>query len=170
MRATSFNFSNTTHIHTPLDSYYFTMPMQSSILAPPFSSSSEVVLLNPVPNSSILHSIFKSSFLTKKLKHHHIHAISEIHNLHSLDFDLANRIWHVLKDVSHSIHKAMDPTLNPFKASQHNLNPACLCEIEMVSPRILQIENFSQNMLLCTMTCEEICQLSPWHRILGWKL
>ena len=91
------------------------------------------------------------------LKCHHIHAISEIHNFHSLDFNLANRIWHVLKGLSHSIHKAADPTLNPFEALPSQINPTHLHEIKMSSPCILQTENFSQNMLLCTMTCKEIC-------------
>ena len=49
-----------------------------------------------------------------------------------------------------------DPTLNPFKALPSQLNPARLHEIEMVSPHILQIENFSQNMLLCAVTRMEI--------------
>ena len=93
------------------------------------------------------------------LKCHHIHAISEIHNFHSLDFNLANGIWHVLKDLSRSIHEAPDPTINPFEALPSQINPARLHKIEMVSPCILQIENFSQNMLLCTMTHEEIHQL-----------
>ena len=137
-------------------SHYSTMPMQSCILAPPFASSLDVVPFNPISNSSVLRTILESSFLTMTLKHHHIHAISEIHNFHSLDFDLANGIWHVLKDLSHSIHKAADPTINPFKALPSQINPTRLCEIEMVSPRILQIENFSQNMLLCATTYKEI--------------
>ena len=77
--------------------------------------------------------------------------ISEIHNFHSLNFDLANGIWRILKDLSRSIHEAADPTINPFEAR--------LREIEMVSLHILQIENFSQNMLLCTTTHEEIHRL-----------
>ena len=122
------------------------MPMQSRILTSPFSSSSEVIPFNPISNSSVLHSILKSSFLTMTLKRHHIHAISEIHNFHSLNFDLTNRIWHVLKDLSHSIHEATDPTLNPFETLPSQINPC-----------ILQIENFSQNMLLCATTRKEIC-------------
>ena len=89
--------------------------MQSHIIAPLFSSSSEIILFNPVSNTSILHVILESSFLTMMLKHHHIHPISEIHNFYLLNFDLANEIWHVLKDLSRSIHKAMDPTLNSLK-------------------------------------------------------
>ena len=131
--------------------------MQSCIFSPLFSSSSEVVPFNSVPNSSILHGILESSFLTMTLKCHHIRAISKIHNFHSLDFNLANRIWRVLKDLSHSIYEATDPTLNLFKALPSQLNPACLHEIEMTSPHILQIENFSQNMLLCAMIHKEIC-------------
>ena len=137
-------------------SHYSTMPMQSRILAPPFTSSLDVVPFNPISNSSVLRAILKSSFLTMTLKRHHIHAISEIHNFHSLDFDLANGIWHVLKDLSHSIHKAADPTLNLFEALPSQINPASLREIKMVSLCILQIENLSQNMLLCVTTHEEI--------------
>ena len=135
------------------------MPMQSRILTPPFASSLDVVPFNPISNSSVLRAILKSSFLTMTLKRHHIHAISEIHNFHSLDFDLANGIWHVLKDLSRSIHKAADPTINPFEALPSQINLTCLHEIEMVSPHILQIKNFSQNMLLCTTTHKEIHRL-----------
>ena len=49
-----------------------------------------------------------------------------------------------------------DPTLNPFEALPFQINPARLREIKMVSLRILQIKNFSQNMLLCTVTRMEI--------------
>ena len=143
--------------------------MQSHILVPPFSSSSEVVPFNPIANSSVLHSILESSFLTMTLKHHHIHANSKIHNCHSLDFNLANRIWHVLKDLSCSIHEATDPTLNLFKVLPSQLNPAHLRTIEMVSLRILQIENFTQNMLLCVTTCEEICQLFATAQNIGME-
>ena len=103
------------------------------------------------------------------LKRHHIHAISKIHNFHSLDFDLANGIWHILKDLPRSIHKAADPTLNLFEALPSQLNPARLHKIEMLSPRILQIENFSQNMLLCATTCEEIRQLFATAQNIGMK-
>ena len=153
------------HHSNPLP-YYFTMPMQSRILTPPFSSSLEVVPFNPVPNFSILH---ESSFLIMMLKCHHIHTISEIHNFHSLNFDLANGIWCILKDLSCSIHKAVVPTLNPFEALPSQLNPTHLCKIEMVSPCILQIENFSQNMLLCTTTHMEICQLFTTAQTIGME-
>ena len=143
--------------------------MQSRTLAPPFSSSSEVIPFNPISNSSVLRSILESSFLTMMLKRHHIHAISEIYNFHSLDFNLANGIWHVLKDLSHSIHEATDPTLNPFEALPSQLNLAHLHEIEMVFPCTLQIENFSQNMLLCAMTHKEIRQLFATAQGIGME-
>ena len=165
----TFNFSNTTHINPSSHSYYFTMPMQSCILAPPFFSSSEIIPFNPVSNTSVLHGILKSSFLTMMLKHPHIHPISEINNFHSLDFDLTNRIWCILKDLSHSIHKATDPTLNPFKALPSELNRAHLREIEMSSPPILQIENFPQNMLLCATTCKEIHWLFRMVQTIGME-
>ena len=107
--------------------------MQSCILNPPFTSSLDVIPFNTISNSSILHGILESSFLTMTLKHHHIHAISEIHNFHSLDFDLADGIWCVLKDLSRSIHEAADPTLNLFEALPSQINPAHLCKIKMVS-------------------------------------
>jgi hypothetical protein len=143
--------------------------MQSHILTPPFSSSLEVVPFNSISDSSVLCGILESFFLTMMLKHHHIHTISEIHNFHLLDFDLANGIWHVLKDLSRSIHEVTDPTLNPFKALPSQLNPACLCEIEMVSLCILQFENFSQNMLSCTMTCKEIRPLFAMAQNIGME-
>jgi hypothetical protein len=96
----------------PSHSYYSTMPMQSRILTPLFSSSSEIIPFNPVSNTSILHSILETSFLTMTLRRHHIHAISEIHNFHSLNFDLTNGIWRILKDLSCSIHDTKPCLLN----------------------------------------------------------
>ena len=103
------------------------------------------------------------------VKCHHIHAISKIHNFHSLDFDLINRIWCILKDLSRSIREATGPTLNLFEALPSQLDPAHLHKIEMSSPHILQIENFSQNMLLCTTTHEEICQLFTTAQTIGME-
>ena len=143
--------------------------MQSCILAPPFVSSLDVVPFNPISNSSVLHGILESSFLTMTLKCHHIHAISEIHNFHSLDFNLANGIWHVLKDLSRSIHEAPDPTINPFEALPSQMNLARLHKIEMVSLCILQIENFSQNRLFCATTCEEIHRLFTTAQGIGME-
>ena len=143
--------------------------MQSHIIAPPFSSSSEIIPFNPVSNTNVLHGILESSFLTMTLKCHHIHPISEIHNFHSLDFNLTNKIWRVLKDLFCSIHEATDPTLNPFEALPSHINLTHLCELKMLSPCILQIENFSQNMLLCAMIHEEICWLFATVQTIGME-
>ena len=56
-----------------------------------------------------------------------------------------------------------------FEALPSQINLSHLHEIEMVSPRILQIENFSQNILLCTMTCEEIRRLFATAQSIGME-
>jgi hypothetical protein len=104
------------------------------------------------------------------LKHHHIHAISEIHNCYILDFHLASGMWRVLKDLSQSIHKATDPDVDPFKSLPSYLNPSCLCELEMPSPRILQIKNFAQNMLLSSTTIKEVCCLFNMAQAIGVEM
>src|SRR6267143_2079366 len=93
------------------------------------------------------------------LKRHHVHPISEIHNCYVLDFYLASGMWRMLKDLSQSIHEAADQTVNPFESLPLYLNPYHLHKIEMPAPRILQIENFSQNMLLSSTTMEEVHRL-----------
>ena len=113
--------------------------------------------------------ILKSSFLTMTLKWHHIHPISEIHNFHSLNFDFANGIWHILKDLSHSIHEAMNSTINLFKALPPHINLTHLHKLEMLSPHILQIKHFSQNMLLCATTHKEIHWLFTIVQTIGME-
>ena len=49
------------------------------------------------------------------------------------------------------------------------VNPTHLCEIKMVSLHILQIENFSQNMLLCTTTRKEIHQIFSMAQNIGME-
>src|SRR6266853_6481176 len=122
------------------------MPIQSRLAILPSGSSTEVTPYQPIATPEILCGIFESSFLTMTLKRHHIHPISEIHNCYVLDFYLASGMWHVLKDLSRSIHEAADQTVDPFESLPLYLNPYHLCEIKMPVPRIVQIENFSQNM------------------------
>ena len=150
-------------------SHYSTMPMQSHILAPPFYSSSEIIPFNPVSNSSILRGILESSFLTMMLKYHHIHPISEIHNFHSLDFDLTNGIWHILKDLSRSIHEATDPTLNPFEALPSQLNPTCLGEIEMLSHVCCRLRTSLRICYFALRPVKKFTNSWLWCRLLGWK-
>ena len=70
------------------------------------------------------------------LKCHPLHAVSEIHKIHSLDFYLASRIWHVLKDLSRTIHEAAYPTVDPFESLPHYINPHYLSEIGMATPQV----------------------------------
>jgi hypothetical protein len=142
------------------------MPVQSRLTISP-SSTTAIVPFNAINNPRVLHGILETSFLTMSLKRHHIHSISEIHNLYVLDFTLASGIWHVLKDLSQSIHEAANPNVDPFGLLPSHLDPARLREIEMTAPRILQIENFSQNMLLSATTIEEVRRLFAMAQSIG---
>ena len=141
--------------------------MQSCILAPPFSSSSEVVPFNSIPNSSVLRGILKSSFLTMTLKCHHIHTISKIHNFHSLDFDLANGIWHILKDLPRSIHKAADPTLNLFEALPSQLNPPVSTKLKCFLRVFCRLRTSLRICYFALPPARKFIDFSPRHRILG---
>src|SRR5882762_11371612 len=143
------------------------MPIQSRLAILPSGSSTEVTTYRPNATPEVLQGILEASFLTMTLKHHHIHPISEIHNCYILDFYLASGMWRVLKDLSRSIHKAADPDVDPFESLPSYLNPSCLRELEMPSPRILQIENFSQNMLLSSTTIEEVRHLFNMAQAIG---
>jgi len=135
------------------------MPIQSCITCSTASDSTELVPFNPHFNPYMTAAILETSFLTMSLKRHHLHAVSEIHNIYSLDFHLASRIWRVLKDLSRSIHEAADPSLDPFKLLPHYINPNHLSEISMVAPQVLMIEKYSQNMLLSTTSFNNIFKL-----------
>lgn len=76
----------------------------------------------------------------------------------------------VLKDLSRSIHEAANPNVDPFGLLPSHLDPACLCKIEMTAPHILQIENFSQNMLLSATTIEEVRHLFAMAQCIGLKM
>jgi len=77
-------------------------------------------------------------------------------NIYSLDFHLASRIWHVLKNLSRTIHEAADPMVDHFKSLPHYINPHCLSKIGMATPQVLMIEKYSQNMLLRTTSFNNI--------------
>jgi hypothetical protein len=124
----------------------------------------------PVANPNVLYRILKSSFLTMTLKWHYIHAISEIHNCYVLNFHLASGMWCILKDLSKSIHKAANPTVDPFKSLPLYIHPTCLCKLKMPALCILQIENFSQNMLMSTTTIKEVCCLFNMAQAIGVEM
>src|ERR1700691_5281755 len=116
------------------------MPVQSRLAIPPAPTSTDIVPYNTVHNPDILSAILDTSYLTMRLKRHHIHDVSELHNLYLLDFHLAMGIWYLLKDLSRSIHEAADPSVDPFDTLPTYLNPNRLNEIGMAPPRILMIE------------------------------
>src|SRR6267154_6515754 len=143
------------------------MPIQSHLAILPSGSSTEVTTYQPNATPEVLRGILDSSFLTMMLKCHHVHPISEIHNCYVLDFYLASGMWRVLKDLSRSIHEAADQTVDPFESLPSYHNPYRLREIEMPAPHILQIENFSQNMLLSSTTLEEVRRLFNMAQVIG---
>jgi len=107
--------------------------MQSHIAFSTVSESTELVPFNCHFNPYMTAAILETSFLTMSLKCHHLHTVSEIHDIYSLDFHLASGIWRVLKDLSRSIHEAADPTVDPFKSLPHYINPNCLNKISMAT-------------------------------------
>jgi len=80
--------------------------MQISLACLPLLNLTNSFPFNPHFNPYMTTAILETSFLTMSLKRHHLHAVSEIHDIYSLDFHLASGIWRVLKDLSRSIHEA----------------------------------------------------------------
>src|ERR1700685_3621381 len=118
------------------------MPVQSRLAILPALTSTDIVPYNSVHNPNILSAILDTFYLTMRLKCHHVHDVSELHNLYSLDFHLTMGIWYLLKDLSRSIHEAADPSINPFNNLPTYLNHNCLNKISMAPLRILMIEGF----------------------------
>src|SRR6202050_3173057 len=143
------------------------MPVQSRLTILPAPTSTDIVPYNSVHNPNILSAILNTSYLIMRLKHHHVHDISELHNLYSLDFHLAMGIWYLLKDLSCSIHEATDSSIDPFDTLPTYLNPNHLNEIGMAPLRILIIEGFSQNMLLSATMWEEVHKLFKMAQSVG---
>src|ERR1700727_2840316 len=90
------------------------MPVQSRLAILLAPTSTDIVPYNSVHNPDILSAILDTSYLTMRLKCHHVHDVSELHDLYLLDFHLAMGIWYLLKDLSCSIHKAVNSSINPF--------------------------------------------------------
>src|SRR6202451_898327 len=135
------------------------MPVQSRLAILPAPTSTDIVPYNSVHNPDILSAILDTSYLTMRLKRHHVHDVSKLHNLYLLDFHLAMGIWYLLKDLSCSIHETADSSIDPFDSLPTYLNPNCLNEIGMAPPHILTIKGFSQNMLLSATMWEEVHKL-----------
>src|SRR6202050_2413478 len=146
---------------------HFIMPIHSCLAILPAPTSTDIIPYNSVHDPDILSAILNTSYLTMRLKRHHVHDVSELHNLYSLDFHLAMGIWYLLKDLSRSIHEAVDPSVDPFDTLPTYLNPNRLNEIGMAPPRILMIEGFSQNILLSATTLEEVNKLFKMAQSVG---
>src|ERR1700683_1952088 len=143
------------------------MPIHSRLAVLPAPLATDLFPFNPPNNLNIFSAMFKTSFLTMRLKHHHVHHISKFHNVYLLNFHLTMGIWHRLKDLSYAIHEAADPSIDLFRSLPTYLNPNHLNEISMSPPRILMIEGFSQNMLLSTTTLEEVHKLFRMAQTIG---
>src|SRR6202046_1177307 len=132
------------------------MLIHSCLAILPAPTSTDIVPYNSVHNPNILSAILNTSYLIMRLKCHHVHDISKLHNLYSLNFHLAMGIWYLLKDLSCSIPETADSSINPVDSLPTYLNPNHLNKISMAPLRILMIEGFSQNMLLSATTWEEV--------------
>ena len=121
------------------------MPVHSRLAILPAPTSTDIFPYNSVHNADVLSGIIETSYLTMRLKPHHVHDVSELHNLYSLDFHLAMGIWYLLKDLSRSIHGATDPSIDLFETLPTYLNPNRLNEIGMTPPCILMIEAFERH-------------------------
>src|ERR1700691_940702 len=110
------------------------MPIHSRLAILPAPTSTDIASYNSVHNPNILSAILDTSYLTMRLKHHHVHDISELHNLYLLNFHLTMGIWYLLKDLSCSIHEAAKSSIDPFDTLPTYLNPNCLNEIGMAPP------------------------------------
>ena len=93
------------------------------------------------------------------LREHHLHRASATEDLFSIDFELANALWFILKDLSHTIQLAADPLLNSFSDLPGTLDPKLLEDIDMPFPTILAIENYTQNLLIVMSTWAELERL-----------
>ena len=124
----------------PLDSY-------TSLAVIPFIAADQVVAFQY---------ILENSPLTMSLQDHHLHRASATKDLFSINFELANALWFILKDLSRTIQLAADPLLNPFSNLLGPLDPKLLKDIDMPFPTILTIENYTQNLLIMMSTQAEL--------------
>jgi hypothetical protein len=143
-----------------------------SIISRPLVASARNVSTTLVPynitnNSSVLSGLLETLFLTMALKRHHIHTFSDAYDTFSLDFDVANGLWHVLKDLSRSIQEAANLTLDAFETLSGIIPMRRLEEIGMATPRILFIERYTQNLLLCGSSLSEIHRLFDMAQKVG---
>ena len=93
------------------------------------------------------------------LQDHHPHRASATEDLFSIDFELTNALWFILKDLSCTIQLTADPLLNLFGDLLGTLDPKLLEGINMPFPTILAIKHYTQNLLIMMSTWAELKRL-----------
>ena len=135
------------------------MPIPSRLLPAEGYSGLDVVPYNCDGYSTLPKYILEHSPLTMSLREHHLHCASVSEGLYSLDFQLVTGLWFILKDISRTIQLAANPLLDPFDSLPGTVDPDLLERIDMPSPAILAVENYTQNLLTVTSTRAELCRL-----------
>ena len=136
------------------------MPIQSRLLPLDGYTGLDVIPFAVANQVVAFQYILKNSPLTMTLREHHLHRALATEDLFSIDFELANALWFVLKDLSRTIQLAADPLLDPFSNLPGTLDPKLLEDINMPFPTILAIENYTQNLLIVMSTRAELERLS----------
>ena len=134
------------------------MPIPSHLPAKGYSGL-DIVPYNYDSYATLPKYLLENSPLTMTLCEHHLHCASISEGLYSLDFQLVTGLWFILKDISCTIQLATNPLLDPFDSLPSTVDPELLERIDMPSPTILAIENYTQNLLTVTSTHTELCQL-----------
>ena len=135
------------------------MPIQSHLLPLNSHTGLDVVPFVAADQVVTFQYILENSPLTMTLQDHHLHRASATEDLFSIDFELANALWFILKDLSRTIQLAADPLLNLFSDLPGTLDPKLLEDIDMPFPMILAIENYTQNLLIMMSTQAELERL-----------
>ena len=131
------------YVHNTLDSY-------TSLDVIPLVAADQVVAFQY---------ILEISPLTMTLWDHHLHRASATEDLFSIDFELANALWFILKDLSRTIQLTADPLLHLFSDFPGTLDSKLLEDIDMPFPIILAVKNYTQNLLIVMSTRAELEQL-----------
>ena len=132
------------------------MPIQFHLLPLDGYSGLDIIPFVTADQVVAFQYILENSPHTMTLQDHHLHHASATKDLFSINFKLANTLWFILKDLSHTIQLATDPLLDPFGDLPGTLDPKLLEDIDMLFPTILAIENYTQNLLIIMSTWAEL--------------
>jgi hypothetical protein len=143
------------------------MPIPSCLLPVEGYSGLDIVPYNYDGYATPPKYILENSPLTMTLREHHLHCASVSEDLYSLDFQLVTGLWFILKDISRTIQLAANPLLDPFDSFSGTVDPELLERIDMPSPAILAVENYTQNLLTVTSTRTELYRLFELAQKIG---